>query len=186
MIRILNAASNWKFILPLFLLFAIFSFFLFPEYQSKMTEAAGEELAPLDTRFSYNTEEVTYFFDKLGPDGRDIYGTVAGRIDMLYPIVYAALFALVIAYLAKKLTHPDSKWLLVALLPVGGMIFDYLENFNTINLLKNYPNITADAVNYGQQMTRVKHVLLLFSVGLIIVLAVVVLVRKIARQKKRS
>lgn len=89
--------SNWKVILGLFLLFVIFSALAFPTYQARMTAAAGEQFEPLDMRSSYSREEVVADFQKLGTEGRSVYKTVVGRIDMLYPLLYGSLFILLLA-----------------------------------------------------------------------------------------
>ena len=71
--KLLIKLSNWKFILPLFILFLVFPVFLFPYYQGRMAKMAGEDITPLDSRFSYSYAEVKRDFDKLGSEGRDIY-----------------------------------------------------------------------------------------------------------------
>ncbi len=88
MLTLLQRTSNWKFILPLFVLFRGVSFYVFPTYQAKMNKVAGVEIQPLDTRFSYILAEVTNDFEKLGAKGRDLYKLIVDRIDMIYPIIY--------------------------------------------------------------------------------------------------
>lgn len=186
MIKILQRTSNWKYILPLFILFCGVSFFIFPKYQSQLAEMAGEEVKPLDIRFSYTVDEVINDFEKLGVEGRDLYKFIVGRIDMVYPIIYGLFFILVLAYLLKKVTNPDSKFILIALLPLLGMLFDYLENFNTLSLLNNYPNLSEQGVAWGEQMTRIKHGLLFFSIGCALVLAIVLLIKKFMNRKNNT
>src|SRR5690242_13390624 len=99
--KILIRMSNWKFILPSFVLFLTFAVVLFPHYQSRMTESAGQAVVPLDSRFSYKAGEVKNDFDKLGPEGRDTYRFVVAAVDMVFPVAYSALFILVLARLMK-------------------------------------------------------------------------------------
>lgn len=174
----LSRISNWKYLLTVFVLFSIFSFILFPHYQARLSETAGESVTPLDTRMSYAPEEVRTLFDSLGTEGRDIYKTVVG-IDMLYPIIYGLLFVLVLAWLLKKITREDSRWVLLALLPVIGVIFDHLENINTLKLLNRYPDISTTAVAWGEKMTLLKHSFGFLSVGLAVLLAVIYLVKRL-------
>jgi hypothetical protein len=181
--NILAATSNWLFILPFFILFVLFSFYLFPDYQSRLTRAAGEEITVLDTRFSYTQEEVLTDFERLGPDGRVLYAVIVGHLDMVYPMVFGFLFVLILAYLLRNVTHPKSNWMFLALLPVLAIFFDYLENFNTLHLLKTFPNITEEAVSRGEKFTFLKHILGLTSVATILTLSVVLVVRKIRKRK---
>ena len=67
--NILDKLSNWKLLLPLFILFLIFPVVLFPYHQQRMAEFAGEEVTPLDSRFSYSYNEVKNDFEKLGVEG---------------------------------------------------------------------------------------------------------------------
>lgn len=183
MIRFLQRTSTWKYIVPLFLLFCGFTFYLFPHYQSRLNEIAGDKVKILDTRFSYTRDDVINEFKKLKPEGRKLYTFIVGRIDMAYPLIYGLFFILILAYLFKKTTKIDSKVILIALLPALGMLFDYLENMNTLHLLKRYPAISVQNVARGEQMTRMKHGILFISMGLTFFLAVALMFKKIKHRK---
>jgi len=144
-----------------------------------MAEVAGGGVQPLDTRFSYTTAEVSDTFQKLGSEGRAIYESVVGRIDMIYPLVYGALFILVLAYLLRKTADRTSGFILLALIPLSGVTFDYLENLNTLKLLHQFPDLSAQSVEWGEQMTKLKHGTLFFSLGMVILLAIVAVIGKI-------
>lgn len=182
--NILVEISNWQFILPFFILFALFSFYIFPDYQSRLTRAAGEEITALDTRFSYTHEEVLTDFEKLGEQGRVLYTVIVGRIDMVYPMVFGFLFVLTLAWLLRRITHPESDWIYLSLLPLLVILLDYLENFNTLHLLKTFPNITEEAVSRGETFTLLKHVLGLVCVALIVCFAVVLVVGRMRKGDK--
>lgn len=184
MIGILSKFSNWKIILPLFVLFGIIAFYLLPSYQAKLSEMVAEEFTPLDLRISYTPEEVNSMFERLGHEGRDVYKFVVGRIDMIYPVIYGLLFILVLAYLLKKLNNPGSKFILIAWLPIAGVLFDYLENFNTLKLLAQFPDLSVQSVSWGEQMTRAKHGFLFLSVGLVIFFMIALLIKKLMKRNK--
>lgn len=178
MINALTRLSTWKLILPLFILFALFPFFIFPKYQARMTEAAGTEVAPLDTRFNYSDEEVRSDFEKLNTRGREVYSIVVGRVDMLFPVAYGAFFVFLLAYLLRQIFGP-SRWMLLAFLPVVGVVFDYLENFSILRLLHKYPHIAAVDVTKAETMTQLKHGFLFLSVAVMLLVGITVLMRKI-------
>ena len=181
--NILDKMSNWKFILPFFILFLVFPFFLFPYHQQLMTKVAGQEIIPLDSRFSYSFNEVKNDFDKLGAEGRNVYRFAIGVVDMIFPVIYGPLFILILAWLLKKLSGRNSNWILLALFPIIGILFEYLENFNTLSLLDNYPAITESGVSWGEQMTRLKHIFLMLSVAFMPILGIVLLIRKFKRNQ---
>lgn len=181
--RILIKMSKWKVILPLFVLFLIFPAYLFPHYQGRMGQLAGQEVIPLDSRFSYNYDEVKNVFDRLGSEGRNTYRFVIAKVDMVFPIVYGALFILVLAWLLKKLIGKESGWILLALFPLIGILFEYLENFNTLSMLDRYPAITEEGVAWGSQVTRLKQIFLIASVAFMPFLAVALLVKSFKRRK---
>ena len=132
-LNMLRKYSNWKIMLPSSILFIIFTLIIFPFYLSQLNEIANEKVLFLDGRLSYNYEQVNILFNKMGREGRDIYHFMAGKVDMIYPIVYSLFFVLLLASLLKKIFSQKSKIILISLLPLIGMLFDYLENFNTLS-----------------------------------------------------
>ena len=184
--NILVKTSNWKFILPFSILFLIFPFFLFPHYQGRMAEFAGQDVMPLDSRFSYTYDEVKNDFGRLGSEGRNTYRFVIANVDMPFPLIYGPLFILLLAWLLKKIFGEDSGWVFLALFPLIGITFEFLENFNTLSMLDSYPAITENVVSWGQQMTRLKHIFLMASVALMPVLGVILLFRTRKRRQTVS
>ena len=181
--NILAKVSNWRFILPLFVLTLIFPVFLFPAFQDRMTKSAGEEIIPLDSRFSYSYDEVRGAFDKLGVEGRSAYRLVIARVDNFFALFYGPLFILILAWLLKKLTGKDSSWVFLALFPLIGILFEYLENFNTLALLDSYPAISEERVSWGSRKAGLKQIFLMASVLLMPVLGLMLLVKNFKRRK---
>ncbi|MCJ8167162.1 hypothetical protein MKJ04_20140 [Pontibacter sp. E15-1] len=186
MISVLNRISTWRYILPLFASFCFVTFRIFPTYSSRLQDIAGQEIQLLDIRFSYATSEVLYDFEKLGTEGRDLYKVIAGRIDMIYPIIYGLLFISVLAYLLKRVTNTNSKLLFIATLPALGVTFDYLENLNTLSLLNDFPNLTDQGVAWGEQMTRMKLGSLFFSFVVAFSLASFLLIKSLMNCKENK
>lgn len=150
-----------------------------------MTEAAAREVAPLDIRFNYSDEEVLNDFQQLNATGREVYSTVVGRIDMLFPIVYGALFIFLLAYLLRQL-FGNSHWMLLALLPLIGVVFDYFENFGILRLLNKYPELAAADVARAETMTQLKHGFLFLSVAVILLAGITVAITKIFYRNKAT
>ena len=54
----LQKLANWKFILPLILLYLLIALVLFPRYQKQIDTIAGQHVIPLDLRISYTPADV--------------------------------------------------------------------------------------------------------------------------------
>ena len=182
-LNMLRKYSNWKIILPSSILFILFTLVIFPFYLTQLNKIANEKVLFLDGRLSYNYDQVNTLFNKMGREGRDVYHVMAGKIDMIYPIVYSIFFVLLLASLLKKIFSQKSKILLIALLPLIGMLFDYLENLNTLKLLNKFPNITTEQVAYGSQMTQIKWLFLIMSILLVFALGITITIQKIIRKR---
>ena len=178
-LNMLRKYSNWKIILPSSILFILFTLVIFPFYLSLLNEIANEKVLFLDGRLNYNYDQVNTLFNKMGREGRDIYHFMAGKIDMIYPIVYSLFFVLLLASLLKRIFSKKSKIIVLSFLPLVGALFDYLENFNTLKLLNKFPNITPEQVAYGSQMTQIKWVFLIMSILLVFSLGITITIQKI-------
>ena len=156
-VKFLHRISNWKFILPMFILFVANSY-MFTHYQQKIDAIANEHVPILDMRDGgYTYEEVKMDFEKMGLEGQAIYKFLASKVDMIYPIVYGLFYMALIAFFTKKIT--DSKLILLILafvIPLLSMIVDYFENFNNVKLLSRFPNITRADVEWGTSCTQLK------------------------------
>ena len=171
--------SNRKVILSLFILVLLFMSVIFPHYEAKINKAANEKVRILDARFSYNFEQVNSLFAKMGSEGRETYHFIVANVDMVYPLVYGLFFILSIASLLKKIFPGRPNTLPVALIPLIAVVFDYLENFNTLKMLGNFPNIIRDEVAKGAFFTQLKWEFIAISIFLILILAVAAGIKKL-------
>lgn len=175
---ILSKYSNWKLILPIFLMFVV-CIFLFQKYEKALSKLAGEKVQIIDMRSNYDVEEINEFFTKIKPEGIAIHKFTTAVVDMIFPVAYGCLFILLSAFFLKKITHPDSNWMYLSLLPVALMIFDYKENFNTLQLLESFPNLSAEKVDQAATITDIKSILTSVSMGLPLLLGCIWLVRRL-------
>lgn len=176
MIQFLAKISNWKFITPFFLLTA-FLLYLFLEGQKEMSLIVGESVTLIDLWKGYNLEEITTFFEQLKPEGRAIHQQLTGLNDMIFPFAYGPFFILILAFLLKNIFGKNSKWILFSLFPILTMSADYLENFNTLEMLKSFPNLTEAMVNQGSSFTETKNLFSLIINFLIVLLGTVWIVK---------
>lgn len=173
---LLAKASNWKLIL-FFLVFFFGCIYLFLSYAGELNALAGEDAPIIDLRSNYDEAEISDFFTKIKQEGRDIHQYVTGVIDMVFPLAYGPLYILLLAFLLKKITSPTSNWLYLSLVPVSLMITDYIENFNTLDMLRAYPDLSSELVANASKVTGVKSMLGDLSFYMILILAVIWLVK---------
>jgi len=77
--------------------------------------------------------------DKYGEAGRSIYWKIELTADIIYPIIYTLFFGLLMSWLFQrgfKSDSPIQKW---NVMPVGGWLFDMLENAGIVSMLFMYP-----------------------------------------------
>ncbi|MCL6260217.1 hypothetical protein M3O96_14040 [Aquiflexum sp. TKW24L] len=121
--RFLTKFSTNRNIAILFVLFLGFNLWILPSMMP------GEK--PLDLEIFYTAEEAYVKVEGFSSEVRESYRMGLMVSDMLYPMVYGALFSFVIFRLWQ-----NEK--LVAL-PLFIMIFDIIENIGIINVLILYP-----------------------------------------------
>lgn len=95
--------------------------------------------APPDVRFTSSAADVLGFLTECGAAGRDAYRFLQVA-DLLYPTVFGMFMATSIALAMSRLAPRRPALLCLALLPLIGSVFDYLENLCAWLALEGYPN----------------------------------------------
>ena len=94
----------------------------------------------------YDSEYVDSLFSTLGQVGRDSYLYRQIPLDMVYPLLFAISFSLLLAYFLNKLNLLKTPFLYGCLLPLVAGAADYAENIGIIALLTNYPQLSKNTV----------------------------------------
>ncbi|WP_196886506.1 hypothetical protein [Aureivirga sp. CE67] len=121
----------------------------------------------LDARLKYSYLDVVNYLNELKGEGRKLYQNSIKYLDMIFPLLYAALF--IFSYLKIGCWKPDitiNK--MIFLFPILAMIFDYSENINILYFLKNHPNYTKSKVNKSSFMTQLKWFFILISIAFVL------------------
>ncbi len=105
-----------------------------------MAFAANNHVTALDLMFFYTPKKAFEMLDKYGEAGRAVYLKIELTADILYPIVYALFYGLLISWLFQRAFKPDSKMQMGNVMPVGAWFFDLLENVGIVTMLENYPS----------------------------------------------
>ena len=106
----------------------------------------------------YDLDYVEALFAALGSEGRDYYLYRQIPLDMLYPLLFAVGYSLLLAFFLKKINKLNRLYLL-CFLPFLAGIADYLENFGIITLLNSYPGISSSVVTITAFFSILKSVI---------------------------
>ncbi len=101
------------------------------------------KLVPLDLRFWYDADIVYATFEALGAEGRSKYILGATTLDVIYPLVYSAMFSV---WLTLLLPGENRLSCALRLLPFAILAADLLENSGIVIMLLRYPDKTDSLV----------------------------------------
>jgi len=92
----------------------------------------------------------------LGDTGRNVYLFNQIPLDLIYPLLFAFSYCLILSYFLKKINRFDSSLFYLSLLPLIAGSADYLENAGIITMLVNYPEISTTLVNSTSTFSVIK------------------------------
>jgi len=121
-----------------------FNAVILPAQQAKM-EAGSGGTGPIDLQLFYTPEKVYSMVESYGEAGRASYRAFELTGDIIYPIVYTLFFSLFITWLFQRGFPPNSKMQALNVVPLGGWLFDLLENLGIVTMLSVFPS-TPDAL----------------------------------------
>ena len=157
-ISILQHASNGKVVLILFILtnlvYGLILGYSIPLVLNFAPEAMLFDMSP--TGYSY--AQAMELLRSLGVEGRSTYLTVQIPIDLVYPAMFSASYALLITWVLKQFRSKESKLFSLAFIPMLAGIFDYLENFGIIAMLTVFPDVPESLVTSASIFTIAKSV----------------------------
>lgn len=134
--------SNGLITILALVIFALVIAFVLPE-QAKRAEAISGGTGSPDMSYVYSSADLYTMAEAYGADGRAAYVRARFTFDLIFPLSYLFFLATSISWVMKRaVANPDSRWRLLNLFPVFGVLFDYLENISTSIVMLNYPNQT--------------------------------------------
>ena len=151
---------SWQTALVLFILLLPFNLWLFPARTKRFKALSGVEKPIIDTWFGYTPEKVFGVIDALKAEGRRQYALSEVTLDLLYPLVYNGLLAVLLG-LSAPAAFPGT-WLATWLprLPLMSLLADYSENICIVILLKGYPRQPAALARLASAITVIKFCLI--------------------------
>lgn len=130
----INRIANWRIGIFLFLAnLACIAAFKWRHNQLK--------LEPPDAKSHYSPDELYEFLGGIGESGRQLYAWTQITLDVIYPVVYCLLFAVLLVVLYRW-----EKFRCVVWLPLLTGIFDLMENFTTAYLAATFGSRRNDGL----------------------------------------
>ncbi len=132
----------------------------------------------LDTMGPYQRDDLVDRMLLYGEQGRALHGRFTLFLDMLFPLVYGALFAGLFSLAARGGSWQNS----VILVPVV-MMLDWVENLQLLGLLWGFPDLSTAQISAASATTQGKMLAIQFALLWLIGLFVLKLWRAfLARQ----
>jgi hypothetical protein len=116
---------------------------------------ADQNLPIIDLQMTYNPEKIASIVAMHTDKAKEAAIKAHVITDTIYPIVYFFLFSIILSFIFYKWKiKPYFKW--INILPIGIIIFDYLENIIIIKMLNNYPADINNLATYCSLFTMIK------------------------------
>lgn len=148
--------------------FILFTALVLPGQAASAEINTGSDRSP-DTSFLYTAEDLYQIAEAYGEQGRAAYINARFSFDLIWPLVYALFLTTTLSWLIQRAFNPGSVWQLANLVPVFGMVFDYLENITASIVMARYPATTMIIDQLTPMFTLVKWV---FVGGSFVLLAI--------------
>jgi hypothetical protein len=157
----LEKRANLKTVVILVMAIIPFNLLFFPWINSRLEEISGYRL--LDGLFWYPPVEVFRRINAYQESGRALYLVSIWTADLLYPLIYALLFACILTIVLRSAFTADSPLQRMQLLPFMILLFDYLENISISFMLVLYPSQPIFLASLASAFTSLKWCFAVFS-----------------------
>lgn len=144
-----------------------FTSFYLPGVQARLEEFSGGN-GSIDLLLFYTPVQVYSMVASYGDAGRAMYRAHELTIDVIYPVVYTLLFALLITWLFRRGFAPGSRMQKLNVVPFGAFLFDMLENVCIVLMLSIHPAQPAALAWIGALITFVKWLFAIATILLIL------------------
>jgi len=134
----LNRIANWKTAVFLLIVYVSFPTYWLKNAETTINQLAGKPVGVIDLTFGFDPARTLQMVADYGPEARAYYARTELTTDLIYPIVYSFLLAIILTMLFRNKPYKPFAW--VTLLPFVSLIFDYLENATIVTMLNTYPN----------------------------------------------
>jgi hypothetical protein len=151
----IRRVSNGWVALSVLVVFLLFTVFVLPGQSSRTEADTGGGSSP-DMSFYYTADDLYQMAEAYGEEGRQAYVRARFTFDLIWPIVYMMFLCTGISWVYHRAFALSTLWQRANIVPVLGMLFDYLENISTSVVMIRYPRPTAGVDILAAVFTLVK------------------------------
>jgi hypothetical protein len=162
------------------IVFVAFSILVLPEQSTDSATYASNVGSP-DLSFFYSPEDLYRMAEAYGVEGREEYIKARFTFDLIWPVVYTAFLTMFISWLFGRSIPTYSGFRTVNLIPIFGMLFDYLENISTSIVMWRFPEKMIAIAVIAPVFTLLKWILISIAFLLLVVGGISVLLRRMMR-----
>jgi hypothetical protein len=166
-----NVSRGWV-VLTAVVVFLAFGAFILPQEAERAEQISGGAGSP-DTTLFYNARQLYSIAEAYGPEGRAAYVRARYTFDVAFPLVYGFFLVTLISWFSMKVIPNENALRLMNLVPVIGVLFDFLENISTSLVMLRYPERTPFVAQMAPILSLIKWI---FVYGSFLVLGVLVAV----------
>ena len=152
--------------------------------QSAEAEVYSADVGSPDTSFYYSSQRLYDMADGYGLEGRQAYINARFTFDLIWPIVYALFLSLSIGWTVKGLQLKADRWQRLNIVPILGLVFDYLENIFASIVMARYPARTIFISSLSGLFTSLKWIFIGASFVILVGSLILLILRKLTRSRK--
>ncbi|MBP1703520.1 MAG: hypothetical protein H6Q38_2627 [Chloroflexi bacterium] len=156
-----SVSTGWITLLAC-VIFILFISLVLPSQPSQTDEYSTGAMTP-DLSFYYSADDLYRSAESYGEAGRQEYVHSRFTFDLIWPLVYTFFLAIVISWLIPRGFAAGSIWHFANLLPLAGMLMDYMENISTSIVIYRYPESTPVVDTLAAVFTMLKWITLSLS-----------------------
>lgn len=177
----LRAVSTGWITIAALIIFVAFMVFVLPGQASQSDDAANDAGTP-DLMFIYTVNDLYSMAETYGEQGRRDYVKARFTFDLIWPLVYGFLLVTSVSWLFGKVFPMESIWQRANLIPVFGVLFDYLENISTSVVMARFPAQTGVIDFLATIFTPIKWTLVVLSFILLLTGLALLLTQRLWRR----
>lgn len=177
-------STNWTALFSL-ILFLGFSALVLPG-QSAAAAAYSDGTGSPDTSLFYSSRDLYRMAEAYSQAGRQAYVRARFSFDLAFPLIYTFFLSVCTSWLLNRVLSADSRWRIMNLIPLAGMLFDFLENISAALVIGRYPLETPLVAFLTPIFTFIKWIFVGGSFALLIGLLIPVVYTKMAQPKSGS
>ncbi len=149
------------------LVFIFFMLLVLPNMAGQLGDITGVDVSP-DTSFIYSSADLYEMAEAYGEEGRAYYIYSRFTFDVAWPLAYMFFLVVTTSYLYRD--YPlRTNWKLVNLLPLGGGLFDFLENSAASIVMYRYPLETPVVADIASVFTFIKWLTVFLSFAVLVI-----------------